>query len=113
MIYQLDLRKCIYKLVRQRKKYEIYQLFKDKNISKSIIYQTINGCENGSPCVVKPIIAKPRIAENKKLRNVLQSIKNRVGASSQLVVRKNNITHSTILRVLKKNDVISSLQTFL
>jgi hypothetical protein len=80
------------------------------------IYQnpsSIKLSKTGSPCVVKPIIAKPRIAENKKLRNVLQSIKNRVGASSQLVVRKNNITHSTILRVLKKNDVISSLQTFL
>jgi hypothetical protein len=65
MVYQLDLHKCIYQLVGQRKKYEIYQLFKD--ISKS----TIKYCENGLPCVVKPKIAKARAADNKKVQNVL------------------------------------------
>jgi hypothetical protein len=65
--------------------YEIYLLFKDKNISKSDIYQTIKDCESGLPCVVKAKIAKPCVAEKKKkLRNVLQSIKNGVGASSRL-----------------------------
>jgi hypothetical protein len=33
---------------------------------------------------------------------VLLSIKNRVRASSRRVARKNNITHSTVLRILKK-----------
>jgi Fe2+ or Zn2+ uptake regulation protein len=41
MVYQLDLRKCIYQLVGPTKKYEIYQLIKDKNISKSTIYQRL------------------------------------------------------------------------
>jgi hypothetical protein len=84
----------------------LYQLFKNKNISESTIYQAIKDCENDLPCVVKPKIAKPRVADNKKGRNVLQSIKNRVRASSQLVANKNNITHSTVVRSLKKNDVI-------
>jgi hypothetical protein len=64
MVYQLDLRKCTYQLVG---KYELYQLFNDKNISKS----TIKGCENGLPCVVKPKTAKPRVADYKKVLNVL------------------------------------------
>jgi hypothetical protein len=54
MVYQLDFRKGIYQLGGQRKKYERYQLFKYKNISKFTIYQTIKDCENGLPCVVKP-----------------------------------------------------------
>jgi hypothetical protein len=41
-------------------------LFKDENISKSTIYQTIKDCENGLPCVVKPTIAKSRVADKKK-----------------------------------------------
>jgi predicted transcriptional regulator len=65
----------------QRKKYEMYQLFKDKNISKSTIYQTIKDCENGLPCVVKPKIGEPRVADSKKVRNVLPSIKNLVEVS--------------------------------
>jgi hypothetical protein len=92
MVYQLDLRQCIYQIVGQRRNYEIYQLFKDKNISKS----TIKDYENDLPCVVKPKPAKPRVADNKKLRYVLQSIKNRVGASS----------HTTVLRIFIKNNAI-------
>jgi hypothetical protein len=61
----------VYQLVGQKKKYEIYQLFKDKNLSKSTIYQTIKGCENGLPCVVKPKIAKSSGAVTKKAGNVL------------------------------------------
>jgi hypothetical protein len=79
MVYELDPRKCIYQLVGQRKKYEIYQLFKGKNISKS----TIKDCENGLPYVVMPKTAKPRVAHSKKVRNVLQMcFKTRVGALS-------------------------------
>jgi hypothetical protein len=93
----------IYQLFGQMKECGIYQLFKDKNISKYNSYQTINDCEIGLPCALKPKNAKPRVFDNKKVRIVLQSIKNRVGASSQLVAKKKNITHSTIvLRILKK-----------
>jgi hypothetical protein len=53
MVYKLNIRKCIYQLVEQRKKYEIYELFKDINISKSTIYQTIRYCENDFPCIMK------------------------------------------------------------
>jgi hypothetical protein len=99
MVYQLDLRKCIYQLVGQMKKYEIYQLFKDRKISKF----TIKDFENGLPCVSKPKIAKPSVADSKKVRRVLQSIKSRVGASLRLVVRT---SHTTVFRILKKkNDV--------
>jgi hypothetical protein len=56
-------------------RYIIYQLFKDKKISKSIIYQTIKDCKNGLTCVVKSKFAKSRVADNKKIRNLLQSIK--------------------------------------
>jgi hypothetical protein len=55
MVQQLDLRKYIYQLVEQRKKYEIHQLFKHNNNTKS----TIKDCENDLPCVMKPKIAKP------------------------------------------------------
>jgi hypothetical protein len=41
----------------------IYQLFKDKDLSKS----TIKDCENGFPCVVKPKLAKPRVADKNRV----------------------------------------------
>jgi hypothetical protein len=44
---------------------------KIKKLSKSTIYQTIKGCENGLPCVVKPKIAKSSGAVTKKAGNVL------------------------------------------
>jgi hypothetical protein len=63
---------------------------------------TFKDYENSTPCVVKTKIAKSRVAENKRLRNILQSHKNCVEASSPLVAKKNIITHSTVLRILKK-----------
>jgi hypothetical protein len=89
MVYQLDLRKCIYQLVGQWKNYEINQLFKYKNISKTTIYQTIKAVKMiYYEVVVKSKIATPRVADKQKVRNVLQGIKNRVIASSRLVARK-------------------------
>jgi hypothetical protein len=52
-------------LVGHRKKYEIYQLFKDKNISKS----TIKDIKNSWPCVVNRNIAKPRVVDTKEVQN--------------------------------------------
>jgi hypothetical protein len=95
LVYQLDLRKCICQLVGQRKKYKVYQPFKDKNTLKSTIYQTIKDSENGLPCVVKPKIAKPRVADNKKVQNVLQSIRNRVRTLSRLVASKATVPKYT------------------
>jgi hypothetical protein len=47
------------------------------------------------------------LTAGKKVRNVLQSIENRVRASSQLVARKNNITHTLYSSSnFEKNDVI-------
>jgi predicted transcriptional regulator len=60
----------------------MYQLFEDKNIPKSTIYQTIKDYDNGLTCVVKPKIGKY------------------VGA------RKNNIAHSTVFQIMKTNYVI-------
>jgi hypothetical protein len=70
----------VYQLVGKRKKYEIYLLFTDKNTSKSNIYQNIKDCENGFPGVVKPKDTKLRVADNKKVRYLLQSIINCVEA---------------------------------
>jgi hypothetical protein len=56
--------------------------------------------------ILKPKIAKPRVADNKKVRNVLRRLKKSVRASPLPVARKNSITHSTVLQILKKNNVI-------
>jgi hypothetical protein len=76
----------------------MYQLFKGKKKQNPLSIRPIKGCENVLLCVVKPIIANHSVADGKKVRNVLQS----VGAMSRVVARKINITHSTVLRILKK-----------
>jgi hypothetical protein len=72
---------------------------KIKNIPNPL---SIKDCENGVPCVVKQKIAKPRVYDNKKVGNVLQSIKNRVGAATRLIAKENDITYSTVHRFKKK-----------
>jgi hypothetical protein len=39
----------------------------EENISKSTIYLIIKDCENGLPCVVKPNIKEPRVADIKTM----------------------------------------------
>jgi hypothetical protein len=107
MVYQLDLRKSIYQLVGQRKIYEIYQLFKDNNIWKSII----KDCQNDLSCLLKPKIAKLQVGDSKKVRNVLQSFKNRVGASSRLVARKTT-SHTLQFFELWKKTISSTKNEF-
>jgi hypothetical protein len=93
---------CISSLDRGKSMRNI-MLFKDENISKSTIYQTIKDCENVLPCVVKPKIAKPHVADDKKMerRHGLWPGKTKSYTLQFCKLKKNDVIHKKQVIITK------------
>lgn len=105
MSYKLELRKNVYSLVGKMPKRQIVQLFADENISRTTIYRTIRECEEGIPCQNLLKSGRPRqLAAARIQERLLHFAENRVGASSRKLARRFHVSHTTILREMKRNQ---------
>lgn len=87
-------------------KRQIVHLFEDENISRSTVYQTIRECEEGIPCQNLPKSGRPRKLAAAGLQGrLLHSAENRIGASTRKLARRFHVSHTTIVREIKKNTL--------
>ena len=86
MANELDLRKSVANLSGRMSSHQILQMFKDKPISRAIIFRVLKHCRDSKK------------QENKKKSSRLPEYTRRLG-------RKFGISHSTVHRFSKKNNI--------
>lgn len=105
MSYKIEVRKSIYSLVGRVPKTDIVNLFIGNNISRATIYRTIRECEEGIPCLNLPKSGRPRIMSNNNVNRLLQSVKERIGASTRKLARRFGVGRMTICREIRRHNL--------
>ncbi|KAF2886471.1 hypothetical protein ILUMI_19702, partial [Ignelater luminosus] len=103
MAYKLEIPKSIYRLVRQLPKRQIVNLFRDQGISPATIYRTIPECEQGIPCLNLPKTGRPKALSTATANRLIQTAKNRVGASNRKLARRFGTSYATVRREIKNS----------
>lgn len=106
MSYKLDIRKGIYNLVGRIPKRDIIAIYREQNVSKSTIYNTIRDCEEGIPCINLPKTGRPRILSGIRERRLMEAAKDKVGVSQRKLARRFGISKTTVLRTIHRTNLV-------
>lgn len=105
MSSKFDVRKSIYELTGLMPKRDIVKLFKNKGVSSRTIYRAVKDCESGVSVNYKPKSGRRHILTKKEEQKVVKDAKNKIGATTRKSGRKFRVSHMTIQRILKRNNV--------
>jgi transposase len=102
---QKELRRQIYDMVGQVENSVILNVFLNKKVSRATIYRIIKECKDGEPLIKDEKRGRKPLLNPQKQKKMIKMAENKIGVSIRKLGRKFNVSHTTIVRNVKKSGL--------